>query len=102
MNTRNLRSCGTRQVTISFGNVHIIRGSVRSTMVTGPRDGFSQSSAAVRRAVSVGKSGRSEVGVFIGLSRWLPFLLPRKTERGSGQMPSRLAQRVTQDPSPNL
>src|SRR5439155_9304993 len=65
MNTRRLRPFGSRQVTISFGNVLMNRGSFRSRTFTGRREVPSPSSAAVSPAVNFREPGKSEAGVFM-------------------------------------
>src|SRR3989442_169793 len=65
MNTRRLRPFGNRQVMISFGNVLMNRGSLRSRTFTGRREAPFPFNAAVRPAVNLRMPGKSEVGVFM-------------------------------------
>src|ERR1043166_2537118 len=88
MNTRRLRPSGNRQVTISFGKVYMNRGSLRLRTLTG-RGRSLVFKAAVKPAVSLGRLGRSESGVFI----WRTGLRHScdRNQRGAPQTIPRLA-----------
>src|SRR5438552_18568968 len=62
--TRRLRPPGSRQVTTSFGKVHVNGGSVLLRISTGRRSCSSPGKADVSRSVSVVESGNKEAGVF--------------------------------------
>src|SRR6185503_18268139 len=94
MNTRRLRPLGSRQVTISFGNVLMKRGSVRSSTVTRRFGGPSPPNAPFRPRVSVRKPGKSDAGVFIVSVQRVsedPFRNLLRVEKLLGQPPRRLA-----------
>src|SRR3989442_671185 len=66
INTRRLRPPGNWQVTISFGNVLMKRGGFLLRTLTGSLPGLASARPMVSRCLTVGKSGNSDCGVFMG------------------------------------